>query len=45
VIPHHDHEHDDDFLQGKLTLTRQILSDLGARVEVSHAYDGMVELV
>ena len=45
IIPHHDPEHDDDTLQGKLTLTREILRELSCRVEVSHAYDGMTELV
>ncbi|MBT4500782.1 MAG: response regulator [Gemmatimonadetes bacterium] len=42
LITHHDPTHDDEFLQGKLNLTRQLLHDLGCNVEVAHAYDGMV---
>jgi len=45
IIPHHDPEHDDDALQDKLTLTREILRSLDCEVEVAHAYDGMVEVV
>ena len=45
VIPHHDPEHDDDTLQEKLALTRQILCDLGCTAEVTHAYDGMTEII
>ncbi|MFC1526571.1 response regulator [Candidatus Latescibacterota bacterium] len=43
LIPHHDHEHTDEFLQRKLILTRQILRDLDCHAQVSHAYDGLVE--
>jgi len=43
VVTHHDPEHDDTSLQEKLSLTRQLLHDLGVSAEVSHAYDGMVE--
>jgi phosphoribosyl 1,2-cyclic phosphodiesterase len=40
VITHHDPNHDDDFLQGKLNLTRKVLADLGHPIEVSNAFDG-----
>lgn len=40
VITHHDPMHDDDFLQTKLNLTRQILKELGHPVEVSNGFDG-----
>ena len=43
VIPHHDPLHDDDFLQNKINLTRQILQQLNCSVETSHAFDGMIE--
>ena len=43
VITHHDPEYDDAFLQEKLNLTGQLLRDIGCRIEVAHAYDGMVE--
>ena len=40
VITHHDPMHDDDFLQTKLNLTRQILKELDYPIEVSNAFDG-----
>ncbi len=43
VITHHDPMHDDTFLEGKLNLTRQVLSHLGCATQVSHGYDGMTE--
>jgi CheY-like chemotaxis protein/ribonuclease BN (tRNA processing enzyme) len=43
LIPHHDPMHDDDFLQGKINLTRQILRQLDCPTEAAHAFDGMVE--
>ncbi len=41
TITHHDPVHDDEFLEDKLNLTRQVLADLGCRLEVLHAWDGM----
>jgi ribonuclease BN (tRNA processing enzyme) len=43
IVTHHDPLHDDDFLESKLNLTRQILDHLECPVEVSHGYDGMTE--
>ena len=43
VITHHDPMHDDDFLQIKLNLTRQILRELDCPIEVSNAFDGYTE--
>ena len=40
VVTHHDPMHDDDFLQTKLNLTRQVLKELGCTIEVSNAFDG-----
>lgn len=45
IITHHDPMHDDAFLEKKLNLTRQILEDLGHRIQVTHAYDGMTEFL
>ena len=45
IIPHHDPEHDDDALQGLLTLTREIMRDLDWQVEIVHAYDGMLAII
>ena len=42
IIPHHDPMHDDEFLQDKFNLTRQVLAELGGGdTEIQHAYDGM----
>jgi phosphoribosyl 1,2-cyclic phosphodiesterase len=41
IITHHDPQHDDEALDRKLNLTRQILKSMGHTCEVSHAYDGM----
>ncbi len=43
IVTHHDPMHDDDFLDGKLNLTREILNHLGASIEVSHAVDGRTD--
>ena len=43
IITHHDPSHDDNFLEKKLAMTRQILSDLGHECQVSNGYDGLVE--
>ena len=40
VVTHHDPMHDDDFLQVKLNLTRQILKELDYPIEVSNGFDG-----
>jgi CheY-like chemotaxis protein/phosphoribosyl 1,2-cyclic phosphodiesterase len=40
VVTHHDPMHDDDFLQTKLNLTRQILKELDHPIEVANAFDG-----
>ena len=42
IVTHHDPSHEDDFLQSKLNLTRQILRDIECSVEVQHGHDGMV---
>ncbi len=42
IVIHHDPSHRDDFLQEKLNLTRQILSDIGCSTEVQHGYDGLM---
>lgn len=43
IIPHHDPDHTDVELQHKLSLTRQVMRDLGSTTQVNHAYDGMIE--
>jgi hypothetical protein len=43
LVTHHDPTHDDDFLEGKLGVTRQILERIGHDARVSHAYDGLAE--
>ncbi|MBT3345412.1 MAG: response regulator [Gemmatimonadetes bacterium] len=43
IIPHHDPDHTDDDLQHKLSLTRQVMRDMGSTVQVNHAHDGMIE--
>jgi len=43
IVTHHDPMHDDDFLETKLNLTRQILEEIGHPMQVSHGYDGMTE--
>jgi CheY-like chemotaxis protein len=40
VVTHHDPMHDDDFLQTKLNLTRQILKELDHPIEVANGFDG-----
>ena len=41
IITHHDPMHDDEFLERKLALTRQVLSSLGHHAEVLNAHDGL----
>lgn len=43
IAIHHDPTHSDNFLQDKLSLTRQILRDLGSSIVVVHGYDGMMD--
>lgn len=45
IVTHHDPMHDDAFLEKKLSLTRQILEDLGHKMQVTHGYDGMTEFL
>ncbi len=45
IITHHDPMHDDNFLETKLNMTRQILESLGHECQVSHGYDGQTEYV
>jgi CheY-like chemotaxis protein/phosphoribosyl 1,2-cyclic phosphodiesterase len=43
IITHHDPADDDDQLDAKGHLARQLLHDMGCPTQVSMAYDGMVE--
>lgn len=43
IITHHDPQHDDEFLERKLSITRRILRDLDHECSVVHGYDGMTE--
>ena len=43
IITHHDPNHDDNFLEKKLSLTRQILKRIGHEMKVEHGRDGMEE--
>ena len=43
IVIHHDPGHDDNFLDNKLNLTRQILHEIGCTAEVEHGHDGMTE--
>ena len=43
IVIHHDPMHNDEFLQRKLNLTRQLVHDLGHGIEVSHGFDGWCE--
>jgi phosphoribosyl 1,2-cyclic phosphodiesterase/ActR/RegA family two-component response regulator len=43
VVVHHDPMHDDTYLQRKLTLTRQLMHELGHPIEVMHGFDGWIE--
>ncbi len=42
IVVHHDPLHVDDFLQTKLNLTRQVLSELECGAEVTHGFDGFI---
>lgn len=43
VVTHHDPLHEDDFLDQKLNVTREILRSLDYPIEVKHGYDGLLE--
>ncbi len=43
IVVHHDPSHDDEFLETKLNLTRQILKRLKHPMELVHGYDGLTE--
>jgi len=43
IITHHDPQHDDEFLERKLSITRRILKDLDHECSVVHGHDGMTE--
>lgn len=43
VITHHNPSYNDDFLQRKLNLTKEIFRRLGHAIDVSHGFDGMIE--
>jgi CheY-like chemotaxis protein len=45
IVLHHDPNHDDATLHTKLSLTWQILADMGHFVPVMHGYDGMMDFV
>ncbi len=43
IVTHHDPMHDDNFLETKLNLTRQIMQEIGQSTAVVHGYDGRTE--
>ena len=43
IVTHHDPMHDDEFLQKKLNLTKQIFKDMKYEIDVSNGFDGMIE--
>lgn len=45
IVTHHDPMNDDEALQQKLALTRQIMRSMDCQVHVTHAYDGMMEFL
>ncbi len=45
IVTHHDPAHDDEFLERKLLLTKQILGDIEYPIQVCHAFDGFMEYV
>ena len=44
-VTHHDPLHDDEFLENKLSVTRELIRSMGCATEVRHAYDGMTEFI
>ncbi|MFC1508808.1 response regulator [Candidatus Omnitrophota bacterium] len=45
IVNHHDPLHNDEFLQRKLNLARQIFLDMDYRIDVINGFDGLVEYV
>lgn len=43
IVTHHDPMHDDDSLDKKLNLTREVIHSLGMSTEIRHAYDSLTE--
>ncbi len=43
IVTHHDPLHDDEFLDQKLNITKEIARVIGHVMEVRHGYDGLVE--
>jgi ribonuclease BN (tRNA processing enzyme) len=43
IVVHHDPAHDDDLLQDKMNLHRQILKELGHPVELYDGFDGRIQ--
>ncbi|MBI4657338.1 MAG: response regulator [Verrucomicrobia bacterium] len=43
VVTHHDPMHDDDFLEAKLNLTKEILRSMNCSIAVTHAHDGQID--
>lgn len=43
IVVHHDPAYDDDFLQDKMNLHRQILKELGHTVELYDGFDGRIQ--
>lgn len=43
IVTHHDPMHDDEFLDRKINLTREVLDSLGCKIEVRQAHDGWTE--
>lgn len=41
-VTHHDPLHDDEFLDHKLNVTKELLQTLGQRIDVANAHDGLV---
>lgn len=41
IITHHDPAHDDEFLERKLAMTRQLLARMEHKCHVTHGYDGL----
>jgi phosphoribosyl 1,2-cyclic phosphodiesterase/ActR/RegA family two-component response regulator len=45
IVTHHDPQHDDEFLEKKLAMTRLLLRQLEHECSVVHGYDGMTEFL
>ena len=44
LVTHHDPQHDDDYLDYKLNLTKEVLRSIEHPMEVRHGYDGLAEI-